>query len=68
LHLACGAGVRYATPVGPIRFDVGYRIQPLQVLGYPDEAAVAARYPTFGVQPLTWNLPFAWSVGLGEAF
>ena len=68
LHLACGVGVRYATPVGPIRLDVGYRIQPLQVLGFPDEAAVAAKYPSFGTQPQTANLPFAFAFGLGEAF
>ena len=55
LHLACGAGIRYATPVGPIRLDVGYRIQPLQVLGQPNEAAAAARYPTFGTQPQTFS-------------
>lgn len=69
LHLACGVGVRYATPVGPIRLDVGYRIQPLQVLGYPNETAAAAAYPTFGTQPLTANtLPLAFAFGLGEAF
>ncbi|MGH7435931.1 MAG: BamA/TamA family outer membrane protein, partial [Polyangiaceae bacterium] len=68
LHLACGAGIRYATPVGPIRLDVGYRIQPLQVLGQPNEAAAAARYPTFGTQPQTFYLPFAIAFGLGESF
>ena len=68
LHLSCGVGVRYATPVGPIRLDIGYRIQPLQVIGFPDEAAVAAKYPSFGTQPQTGNLPFAFAFGLGEAF
>jgi outer membrane protein insertion porin family/translocation and assembly module TamA len=53
LHLSCGAGLRYDTPLGPIRLDVGYRIQPLQVLGYPDEAAIRAdpNQATEGIQP-----------------
>ena len=26
LHLSCGLGLRYGTPIGPVRLDVGYRI------------------------------------------
>jgi len=33
LHLALGAGVRLQTLVGPIRFDFGYRVPGMQVLG-----------------------------------
>lgn len=61
LHLSCGAGGRYDTPVGPIRLDVGYRIPGMQVLGglTPDE-----RKPdTF---PL--GIPIAVSFGIGEAY
>jgi outer membrane protein insertion porin family/translocation and assembly module TamA len=29
LRYAVGAGVRYQTPVGPIRFDVGYQLNPI---------------------------------------
>ncbi|MGE3704581.1 MAG: outer membrane protein assembly factor [Vicinamibacterales bacterium] len=38
LRYSTGIGVRYATPVGPIRFDVGYQLNPisgLQVNGAP---------------------------------
>jgi outer membrane translocation and assembly module TamA len=60
LHLACGVGARYDTPIGPVRFDVGYRIPGLQVQGglTPDERAPA---PLLG-------LPIALAVGIGEAF
>lgn len=68
LHLSCGAGMRYATPVGPVRLDIGYRIQPLQVLGYPTEAAALVDYPTEGVQPTILHVPLAVAFGLGEAF
>jgi outer membrane protein insertion porin family/translocation and assembly module TamA len=37
--MSVGTGARYDTPVGPIRLDLGYRIEPLQVLGYPDDYA-----------------------------
>ena len=29
LHHAVGTGLRYTTPVGPIRFDVGYQLNPI---------------------------------------
>jgi outer membrane protein assembly factor BamA len=68
LHLSCGAGIRYATPVGPLRLDVGYRVQPLQVLGYPNETAVVNADRTEGVQPDIFYIPIAIAFGLGEAF
>jgi outer membrane protein insertion porin family/translocation and assembly module TamA len=68
LHLSCGAGVRYATPVGPLRLDIGYRVQPLQVLGFSSETAVSNADRTEGVQPLIFYQPLAVAFGLGEAF
>jgi hypothetical protein len=68
LHLSCGAGARYDTPVGPIRLDIGYRIPFLQVLGYANEAQVAAHDPTEGTQPQIFSVPMAISFGIGEAF
>ena len=61
LHLACGAGARYDTPVGPIRLDIGYRIPPLQVLGYKND-------PEAVVQPTIFGAPIAISFGIGESF
>jgi outer membrane protein insertion porin family/translocation and assembly module TamA len=68
LHVSCGVGARYDTPVGPIRLDVGYRIQPLQVLGYPDETSAAIAHPTEGTQPTIVGVPIAVAFGIGEAF
>jgi outer membrane protein insertion porin family/translocation and assembly module TamA len=68
LHLSCGAGIRYATPVGPVRLDVGYRIQPLQVLGFRNETELAQQDPVEGTQPTFLGAPLAVAFGLGEAF
>jgi outer membrane protein insertion porin family/translocation and assembly module TamA len=75
LHLSCGAGARYDTPVGPIRVDIGYRVQPLQVLGYPNEVAAYLHDPANGLQPTLFGgssfgsgLPVAIDVGIGEAY
>jgi outer membrane protein insertion porin family/translocation and assembly module TamA len=59
-HLSCGPGLRYDTPVGPIRFDIGVRIPELQILA-----------PNVGVEgspPTLFGLPVAIAVGIGEAF
>ena len=61
LHLSCGAGARYDTPVGPIRLDVGYRIPGMQVLGPHNEL-------TEGNPGTILGLPIALAFGIGEAF
>jgi outer membrane protein insertion porin family/translocation and assembly module TamA len=63
LHLSCGAGARYDTPVGAIRLDVAYRIQGLQVI-HPTKADDAEE----GTQPEIFYVPLAISFGIGEAF
>jgi outer membrane translocation and assembly module TamA len=68
LHLTCGAGAAYDTPAGPIRLDVGYRIQPLQELGQSSETTAFARDPVFGQQPRIFNVPIALAIGIGQAF
>ena len=68
LHLSCGVGARYDTPVGPIRFDIGYRIQPLQVLGFSNETAAYDHDHSNGYQPRILNVPLAIAVGIGEAY
>jgi outer membrane protein assembly factor BamA len=61
LHLSCGIGGRYDTPVGPIRLDIGYRIPGLQVVPRPDPTEKQPD-PLFGL------LPVALAFGIGEAY
>jgi outer membrane protein insertion porin family/translocation and assembly module TamA len=68
LHLSTGAGARYETPVGPIRLDVGYRVQPLQVLGFRNEDDVAKQDPIAGLPPKIFGVPLAIAFGIGEAY
>lgn len=76
LHMSCGIGARYDTPVGPIRLDLGYRIPFLQVLGRVNEQAVFTHDPTQGCPPrlfgtaglCTGGIPAAVAFGIGEAF
>jgi outer membrane protein insertion porin family/translocation and assembly module TamA len=68
LHLSCGLGAAYDTPVGPIRVNVGYRIQPLQVLGYSSEVAAAEGDPVNGAQPTIFGVPLAVAIGIGQAY
>jgi outer membrane protein insertion porin family/translocation and assembly module TamA len=57
-HLSAGIGFRYDTPIGPVRFDAGYRIPGVQAPASPDEGTPAE----------TFGLPMALSFGIGEAF
>ena len=68
LHLSCGVGAAYDTPAGPIRVDIGYRIPPLQVVGYPNETAAANADPVNGVQPTILGVPLAIAIGIGQAY
>lgn len=59
-HLSSGFGLRYDTPVGPVRFDLGFRIPGLQApAGAQDEGK--RNDGIFGV-------PVAASFGIGESY
>jgi len=72
LHLSCGVGAAYDTPVGPIRVNLGYRVEPLQVLGFKDESdasnAAAGGDPVNGTQPRIFGQPIAIAIGIGQAY
>jgi outer membrane protein insertion porin family/translocation and assembly module TamA len=68
LHLSTGVGARYDTPVGPIRLDIGYRVQPLQVLGFRNEDDLARQDPVAGLPPKLLGVPIAIAFGIGEAY
>ncbi len=63
-HLSSGAGLRVATPVGPIRIDVGFRPPYLQRVGErelePEEGGPSAGEAS--------SFPWAWALAIGEAF
>lgn len=58
-HFSCGLGARYATPLGPFRADIGYRIPGLQTLN--ESTGEGQPSSIFGA-------PIAVSIALGEAF
>jgi outer membrane protein insertion porin family/translocation and assembly module TamA len=57
-HLSVGFGLRYDTPVGPVRLDAGFRVPGMQSPSSPDE----------GTPTSTFGLPAALSFGIGESF
>lgn len=62
-HISPGFGLRYVTPVGPLRFDVGFRPLYLQWLGH-------RHLPTSEEQPgdTLLGLPMSIDLAIGEAF
>ena len=54
VRVAAGAGVRYETPVGPIRFDFGYQLNPNPAL----------KLATGEVNERRWRVHFS----IGQAF
>jgi outer membrane protein assembly factor BamA len=61
-HISPGLGIRYQTPVGPVRFDLAYRVPGLQQIGSKD-------LPLDEGNPGTvFGLPIAINIALGEAY
>jgi len=61
-HLSCGAGLRYDTPVGPIRLDIGCRIPKMQRL-------TSSSSPREDGDPGNiFGAPIAIAFGIGQAF
>ncbi|WP_437654240.1 BamA/OMP85 family outer membrane protein [Sorangium sp. So ce1182] len=74
-HLSAGVGLRYVTPVGPLRLDVGYRVPCMQVIGMCYQTMEEAKkdektWPDGEGNPsLLFNvLPIAVNLAIGEAF
>lgn len=53
LQYSAGTGVRYLTPIGPVRFDIGYQLNPIEGLLVDGEP-----------EPRRWRLHFS----IGQAF
>jgi outer membrane protein assembly factor BamA len=73
-HLSAGFGLRYDTPVGPARLDLGVRIPCAQKLGScapvydPSDTSQPALSSTEGEAGTIFGLPIAISIAIGEAF
>jgi outer membrane protein assembly factor BamA len=64
-HISVGPGLRYETPVGPLRLDIGVRVPGLQRLGNAERLGEDDPAPLslFGLE-----LPIAIHLAFGEAF
>ncbi|HEX6765745.1 MAG TPA: BamA/TamA family outer membrane protein, partial [Polyangiaceae bacterium] len=63
-HISPGFGLRYLTPVGPLRLDVGFRPPYLQHLGHKD---LDAEDGSPG-EPFLGVIPMSTYIAIGEAF
>ena len=66
-HLSVGPGLRYMTPVGPLRLDIGYRVPGAQYFGehtLSDEEGGNDVGNLFGLS----YLPIALNIAIGESF
>ena len=61
-HVSPGLGLRYRTPVGPLRIDAGYRTPWLQQIGEQDLERQEGNPGT------VFGLPMAIHIALGESF
>jgi hypothetical protein len=61
-HLSVGPGLRYATPVGPLRLDVGVPVPGLQAIGEDELPEEEGRPASL------FGLPIGVHIAFGEAF
>lgn len=66
-HLSVGPGLRYITPVGALRLDIGYRVPGAQALGQSQLPADEGGRELGTLGNVSW-LPVNLNVALGDAF
>lgn len=73
-HMSTGLGLRYDTPIGPLRIDLGYKIPYLQVAGEEDPVECQSGGLAAGAEPCPLIVgeverdPLALSIAIGNAF
>ncbi len=65
-HISVGPGLRYGSPVGPIRLDVGWRVPGLQIFKTDPTTLDVAQLPQYADD--SWYNSFNLSILIGEAF
>lgn len=65
-HLSVGPGVRYESPVGPIRLDFGFRVPRAQAWG--QKLLPLTHGPPEDQQPTLFGLPMAVQLAIGDAY
>jgi outer membrane protein assembly factor BamA len=66
-HLSVGPGLRYMTPVGPLRLDIGYRVPGAQEIGDSQLPATEGGNDVGNLFNIKY-LPVALNIAIGEAF
>ncbi len=67
-HVSTGAGIRFQTPVGAVRFDVGYQVPGGAVIGGEDGPALSENTSRTEVNLGLVQFPGAMHLTIGEAF
>jgi outer membrane protein insertion porin family/translocation and assembly module TamA len=65
-HISVGPGLRYASPVGPIRLDVGWRVPGLQIFKTDPTTIDVAELDQYADD--SWYNAFNLNILIGEAF
>ena len=65
---AIGFGIRYKTPVGPVRFDVGYAFNPPAFYGYRNGTTYSDLLNGVGIKQVQSVGHFQFHFSLGQAF
>jgi outer membrane protein insertion porin family/translocation and assembly module TamA len=67
-HISIGPGLRYRTPIGPLRLDIGYRVPGLQVRGSEGQQTPSYFPDIAQLSEFRRRAPFAYHIAIGEAF
>ncbi len=65
-HISIGPGLRYASPIGPLRLDLGWRVPGLQIFKRDPNNLDVAELPQY--EDDAWYEAFNLNILIGEAF
>jgi outer membrane protein insertion porin family/translocation and assembly module TamA len=65
-HVSVGPGLRYGSPIGPVRLDLGFRVPGLQIFETDPDTLDVAQLPQYADD--SWYNSFNLNILIGEAF